>query len=234
MSSIAIAQIMDSAYLVAIILFILAIKWMNSPSTARRGVLMAEIGGALAVAATLADPQVTQYKWIAIALIVGAAVGIPLGMVKMTAVPQRTAMALTFGSLSATMIGIAEYYVGYPHVARFGMGEISLEVIIGSLTFTGSLIAAGKLQEILPLRPMVYKGQNVVSLSVLGAALLLAVAMVVHPNQAILFPIMIGVSLVFGILLVTPIGGADMPTVISLLNSYAGIAAAMLGFVLDS
>jgi NAD(P) transhydrogenase subunit beta len=123
-------------------------------------------------------------------------------------VPQRTAIALTFGSLSATMIGIAEYYVGYPHVTRFGMGEISLEVIIGSLTFTGSLIAAGKLQEILPLRPIVYKGQNFVSLSVLGAAILLAIGMVVDPNQAILFPIMIGVSLFFGVLLVTPIGGA--------------------------
>ncbi|MDE3108945.1 MAG: NAD(P)(+) transhydrogenase (Re/Si-specific) subunit beta, partial [Acidobacteriota bacterium] len=119
-------------------------------------------------------------------------------------------------------------------VTRFGMGEISLEVIIGSLTFTGSLIAAGKLQEILPLRPMVYKGQNFVSLSVLGAAVVLAIAMVVNPNLALLFPVMIAVSLFFGVLLVTPIGGADMPTVISLLNSYAGIAAAMLGFVLDS
>jgi NAD(P) transhydrogenase subunit beta len=229
-----ISQIMDATYLVAIVLFILAIKWMSSPASARRGVLVAEIGGALAVAATLFNPQVTQHKWIAIALIIGAAVGIPLGMVKMTAVPQRTAMALTFGSLSATMIGIAEYYVGYPHVTRFGMGEISLEVIIGSLTFTGSLIAAGKLQEILPLRPIVYKGQNFFSLSVLGAALAIAIVMVVNPNHAILFPFMIGVSLLFGVLLVIPIGGADMPTVISLLNSYAGIAAAMLGFVLDS
>jgi H+-translocating NAD(P) transhydrogenase subunit beta len=234
MSAVQISQIMDGTYLVAIVLFILAIKWMNSPSTARRGVLVAEIGGALAVATTLANPEIVEYKWIIIALIVGAAVGIPLGMVKMTAVPQRTAMALTFGSLSATMIGIAEYYVGYPHVTRFGMGEISLEVIIGSLTFTGSLIAAGKLQEILPLRPIVYKGQNVFSLSILGAALAMAIVMVVNPNHAIVFPFMIGVSLLFGAMLVIPIGGADMPTVISLLNSYAGIAAAMLGFVLDS
>jgi proton-translocating NAD(P)+ transhydrogenase subunit beta len=234
MSAAEIAQIMDGTYLVAIVLFILAIKWMNSPATARRGVLVAEIGGALAVATTLANPQIVEYKWIIVALIVGAAVGIPLGMVKMTAVPQRTAMALTFGSLSATMIGIAEYYVGYPHVTRFGMGEISLEVIIGSLTFTGSLIAAGKLQEILPLRPIVYKGQNFFSLSILGAALVMAVVMVVNPNHAILFPFMIAVSLLFGVMLVIPIGGADMPTVISLLNSYAGIAAAMLGFVLDS
>ena len=114
------------------------------------------------------------------------------------------------------------------------MGEISLEVIIGSLTFTGSLIAAGKLQELLPQRPIVYRGQNIVSLSVLAGALGLAVALVVNPGNAILFPIMVVVALIFGVLLVTPIGGADMPTVISLLNSYAGLSAALLGFVLNS
>jgi H+-translocating NAD(P) transhydrogenase subunit beta len=107
-------------------------------------------------------------------------------------------------------------------------------VIIGSLTFTGSLIAAGKLQEILPQRPITYKGQNVVSLSVLAGALLIAAALVVNPNAPYLFPAMVVVSLFFGILLVTPIGGADMPTVISLLNSYAGFSAALLGFVLNS
>jgi H+-translocating NAD(P) transhydrogenase subunit beta len=132
------------------------------------------------------------------------------------------------------MIGIAEYYVGTAPVTRFQMGEIGLEVIIGSLTFTGSLIAAGKLQEILPQRPIVYRGQNIVSLSVLGAALALAVALVVNPANAWLFPIMVIVALIFGVLLVTPIGGADMPTVISLLNSYAGFSAALLGFVLNS
>jgi len=119
-------------------------------------------------------------------------------------------------------------------VSRFGMAEIGLEVIIGSLTFTGSLIAAGKLQEILPQRPIVYKGQNFVSLSVLGAAVLIMVVMVVHPEYTFLFPVMVIVALIFGVLLVTPIGGADMPTVISLLNSYAGFTAALLGFVLNS
>jgi proton-translocating NAD(P)+ transhydrogenase subunit beta len=234
MSPAQILQIIDSTYIVAVVLFILAIKWLSSPASARRGVLAGEIGAAIAVAATLCDPQVTHYKWIIITLVIGAGIGVPLGMVKMTAVPQRTALSHAFGALSAAMIGIAEYYVGIPHVTRFGMGEISLEVIIGSLTFTGSLIAAGKLQEILPQRPIVYKGQNVVSLSVLAAALLLAVALVVNPEQTILFPIMVVVSLCFGVLLVTPIGGADMPTVISLLNSYAGFSAALLGFVLDS
>src|ERR1700683_3420917 len=179
-----IQQLIDFTYIAAAIGFILAIKWLGSPVTAKRGVIVGEIASAFAVIATLCDPQVSQYKWIIITLIIGAAVGVPLGMVKMTAVPQRTALSHAFGALSASMIGIAEYYVGVPNVTRFGMAEIGLEVIIGSLTFTGSLIAAGKLQEILPQRPMVYKGQNVVSLSVLGGALLLAVAMVVNPANS--------------------------------------------------
>jgi len=233
-TSFATQQLLEFAFIAAVALFILALRWLSSPVTARRGVLAGEIGAALAVGATLLNPELDQYRWIVIALIVGAGVGIPLGMVHMTAVPQRTALSHAFGALSAAMIGIAEYYVGVPHVTRFQMGEISLEVIIGSLTFTGSLIAAGKLQELLPQRPITYPGQNFVSLSALGAALLIAIALTVNPNETVLFPIMVGVALIFGVLLVTPIGGADMPTVISLLNSYAGFSAALLGFVLNS
>ena len=234
MSAILNQQLLDSAYIIATVLFVLAIKWLGSPTTARRGVLAGEIAAALAVGATLCNPELVQYKWIIITLVIGAGIGIPLGMVHMTAVPQRTALSHAFGALSAAIIGIAEYYVGVPHVTRFGMAEIGLEVIIGSLTFTGSLIAAGKLQEILPQRPIVYKGQNIVSLSVLGAALAIMIILVVHPEYSHLFPVMVGVALIFGVLLVTPIGGADMPTVISLLNSYAGFSAALLGFVLNS
>jgi proton-translocating NAD(P)+ transhydrogenase subunit beta len=227
-------ELLHAVYLVATVLFILAIKWLSSPKTARHGVLAGEIAAALAVGATLFNSELVAYKWIIATLLIGAGVGIPLGMVRMTAVPQRTALSHAFGALSAALVGIAEYYVGVPHVSRFSMGEIGLEVIIGSLTFTGSLIAAGKLQEILPQRPIVYRGQNFVSLSVLSAALLLAIALVVNPANTMLFPIMVAVALVFGVLLVTPIGGADMPTVISLLNSYAGFSAALLGFVLNS
>ena len=227
-------QLIDFTYIAAVIGFILALKWLSSPISARRGVLIGEIASGLAVAATLFDPQVTQYKWLLIALIVGAGVGVPLGLVKMTAVPQRTALSHAFGALSAALIGIAEYYVGTHHVSKFEMAEIGLEVIIGSLTFTGSLIAAGKLQEILPQRPITYRGQNFVSLSVLGAAVTLMGILVFHPEYTHLFAVMVVVALVFGVLLVTPIGGADMPTVISLLNSYAGFSAALLGFVLNS
>jgi H+-translocating NAD(P) transhydrogenase subunit beta len=234
MSGLALQQYLDFAYIAAVVLFVLSLRFLNSPATARMGVLCGEIGAALAVVATLFNPEVAQYKWVLIPLIVGAGVGVPLGLVHMTAVPQRTALSHAFGALSAAMIGIAEFYVGTEPVTRFQMGEIGLEVIIGSLTFTGSVIAAGKLQEILPQRPIVYRGQNIVSLSVLGAALALAIALVVNPANTFLFPIMVIVALIFGVLLVTPIGGADMPTVISLLNSYAGFSAALLGFVLNS
>jgi len=234
MNVIALQQYLDFAYIAAVVLFILSLKFLSSPASAHWGVLAGEIGATLAVVATLFNPEVVEYRWILIALLIGAGVGIPLGMVHMTAVPQRTALSHAFGALSAALIGIGEYYVGTARVTRFEMGEIALEVIIGSLTFTGSLIAAGKLQEILPQRPIVYRGQNFVSLSVLGAALGLAVALVVNPTHAVLFPIMVIVALIFGVLLVTPIGGADMPTVISLLNSYAGFSAALLGFVLNS
>src|SRR5277367_1355134 len=216
MSPVATQQLLDAAYVIATVLFILAIKWLSSPVTSKRGVLAGEIAAALAVGATLCNPELVQYKWIVITLIIGAGIGIPLGLVQMTAVPQRTALSHAFGALSAALIGVAEYYVAAPNVPKFEMGEISLEVIIGSLTFTGSLIAAGKLQELLPQRPIVYKGQNIISLSVLTAAVVLAGALVVHPEHAVLFPIMVIVALVFGVMLVTPIGGADMPTVISL------------------
>jgi NAD(P) transhydrogenase subunit beta len=234
MTPVAVGQLIDFAYIATAILFILSLKWLSSPATARHGVIAGEIGAALAVIATLFNPALVQYKWIAVALIVGAAIGIPLGMVRMTAVPQRTALSHAFGALSATMIGIAEYYVHAPQVTKFSMVEIAMEVIIGSLTFTGSLIAAGKLQEILPQRPITYRGQNIVSLSILGSAIIIAIVLTIHPEYTHLFPAMVGVALLFGVLLVTPIGGADMPTVISLLNSYAGLSAALLGFVLNS
>jgi NAD(P) transhydrogenase subunit beta len=228
------AHLADFAYIVAVALFVLSLKWLSSPATARHGVLAGEIGAALAVATTLVNPELVQYKWILVALLAGAMIGIPLGLVQMTAVPQRTAMSHAFGALAAATIGISEYYVRLPHLNAFGMTEIAMEVIIGSLSFTGSLIAAGKLQEILPQRPITYKGQNYVSFAVLGSAVVLALVLIVNPRHTALFPAMVVVSLLFGVLLVTPIGGADMPTVISLLNSYVGLSAALLGFVLNS
>ncbi len=114
------------------------------------------------------------------------------------------------------------------------MGVLSLEVILGSLTFTGSLMAAGKLQEVLPQRPITYKGQNIVNLGLLGVAIVVAGMLVSHPEKTHLFPLIVGIPLLFGVMMIIPIGGADMPTVISLLNSYAGLSAAAMGFVLNS
>jgi NAD(P) transhydrogenase subunit beta len=133
-----------------------------------------------------------------------------------------------------TLVGTAEFYLRSPSVAPFMMAVLSMEVILGGLTFTGSLMAAGKLQEILPQRPLTYKGQNLVNFLLMGAAVVLAVWLVLHPEAKQLFPFMVLIALIFGVLLVIPIGGADMPTVISLLNSYAGLSAAAMGFVLNS
>ncbi|HKT12163.1 MAG TPA: NAD(P)(+) transhydrogenase (Re/Si-specific) subunit beta [Terriglobia bacterium] len=224
----------DFSYIIAIAFFILSLKWLSSPATARRGVLIGEIGAAMAVVTTFFSPDLVRFKWILIALLIGLIIGIPLGLVQMTAVPQRTAMSHAFGALAAAVIGIAEFYMRIPHINKFEMTEISMEVIIGSLSFTGSLIAAGKLQEWLPQRPIVYKGQNYVSFSVLGAAVLSALILIFNPVAPYLFPAMVIISLLFGVMLVTPIGGADMPTVIALLNSYVGLTAALLGFVLNS
>jgi NAD(P) transhydrogenase subunit beta len=226
--------IIEIAYLIATALFVLSLKWLSSPATARRGVLAGEIGMALAIAGTLLHHGIVNYKLIAIALVLGTIIGVPLGKVAMTAVPQRTALSHAFGALCVTLVGTAEFYLRAPAVPRLMMGVLSLEVILGALTFTGSLMAAGKLQEVLPQRPITYKGQNFVNLGLLAIAIGIAVVLVVHPEKTYLFPFMIGIPLVFGVMMIIPIGGADMPTVISLLNSYAGLSAAAMGLVLDS
>src|SRR4030088_1444490 len=226
--------IIEITYLVATALFILSLKWMSSPTTARHGVWAGEIGMLLAVVGTLLNRGIVDYKWVAIALVLGSIIGVPLGKVHMTAVPQRTALSHAFGALCVTLVGTAEFYLRTPNVPKFMMSVLSMEVILGSLTFTGSLMAAGKLQEVLPQRPITYKGQNIVNLGLLGIAIAIAVYLVLHPEAKQLFPILVVVPLLFGVFMVIPIGGADMPTVISLLNAYAGLSAAAMGFVLDS
>src|SRR5256885_1702685 len=226
--------VIEVVCLVASVLFILSVKWMSSPTTARHGILAGELGMVLAIAGTLLHHGIVDYKWVIIGLVLGSGIGIPLGMVQMTAVPQRTALSHAFGALCVTLVGTAEFYLQTPHIPKFTMSVLSLEVILGGLTFTGSLMAAGKLQEILPQRPITYKGQNLVNFLLFAIAVGTAVYLVLHPEAKQFFPVIVGVSLIFGVLLVIPIGGADMPTVISLLNSYAGLSAAAMGFVLDS
>jgi H+-translocating NAD(P) transhydrogenase subunit beta len=226
--------VIEVLYLIASVLFILSLKWMSSPTTARHGIWAGEAGMLLAICGTLLHHGIVDYRLIAIALVIGTIIGIPLGRVQMTAVPQRTALSHAFGALCVTLVGSAEFYLRSPNISRFMMGVLSLEVILGGLTVTGSLMAAGKLQEILPQRPLTYKGQNLVNFLLLAGALVIAITLVLHPESRALFPIMILIALTFGVLLIIPIGGADMPTVISLLNGYAGLSAAAMGFVLDS
>jgi NAD(P) transhydrogenase subunit beta len=226
--------IIEVLYLIASVLFILALKWMSSPALARHGIWAGEAGMLLAICGTLLRHGIVDYRLIAIALVLGTIIGIPLGRVAMTAVPQRTALSHAFGALCVTLVGSAEFYLRTPDISRFMMSVLSIEVILGGLTFTGSLMAAGKLQEILPQRPLTYRGQNLVNFLLLAVAAVIAVYLVLHPDARNLFPFMILIALTFGVLLIIPIGGADMPTVISLLNAYAGLSAAAMGFVLDS
>ena len=221
-------------YLAAAISFILALMWLSAVATARRGVIIGVAGMALAVCGTLLKPEIVSYRWIAIAFVAGTAIGVPMAMMPMTAVPQRTALSHAFGALAAGLVGTAEYYLRTPNLDRFTMGALSLEVLLGFLTFTASLMAFGKLQEILPTRPITYRHQNVLNLSLLGLAAGAGAYLTARPEATWLFPVFGALALVFGVLLIVPIGGADMPTVISLLNSYAGLAAAAMGFVLNN
>src|SRR3979411_2087917 len=179
MSELASTQLIEITYLIATALFILSLKWMSTPATARRGVWAGELGMLLAVAGTLLHRGIIDYKWLVAGLGVGTIIGVPLGKVAMTAVPQRTALSHAFGALCVTLVGTAEFYLRAPSVPPFMMAVLSMEVILGSLTFTGSLMAAGKLQEILPQRPITYRGQNVVNLALLAGAIIIASVLVV-------------------------------------------------------
>ena len=229
-----IEQLLPAIYMLASAGFILAVKWMNHPETARRGVIIGEIGMLLAVIGTLMRSEVVEYQWVLGGIAIGAAIGAPLAyMMPMTAVPQLTALSHAFGALASALVGTSEYIKG-DVTTGVPMTALVMETLLGFLTTTASIIAFAKLQELMPTRPMTYAGQNFVSLGVLAAAIVLGGTMIFVPPAPWMFPTFVGLSLLFGILLVIPIGGADMPTVIALLNSYAGVAAAAMGFVLDN
>jgi NAD(P) transhydrogenase subunit beta len=229
--------------LAAIVLFIFSLHWMNVPRTARRAVYAGSVAMLLAVLATWIQPEIIHHGWIIGAIVVGFAVGIPLSRVPLTAVPQRTALSHAFGGLAAGLVGTAKFYLwsaeGPEQLTPFRMTAIVAEIILGYLTFTGSLMAAGKLQELkwIPQRPVTYPFQNVTNIGLLLVAVALGIFVVAQPTSPLAGPAflaIIGLALVFGVLLIIPIGGADMPTVIAILNSYAGLAAVAMGFVLDN
>jgi len=230
-------------YLAAMVLFVFALHWMNNPKTARRSVYAGSAAMVLAVAATWIHPEIVHHGWIILAIVAGFIVGVPLSRVPLTAVPQRTALSHAFGGLAAGLVGTAKYYLwageGSEQLTAFRMSAIVVEVILGFLTVTGSLMAAGKLQELkwIPQRPVTYPLQRVTNIGLLAVAVGLGVLLVIDPTgpwSGVAFPLIIGLSLLFGVLLIIPIGGADMPTVISILNAYAGLSAVAMGFVLDN
>ena len=237
----------QALYLVAAGLFILALRWMSDPATARRGVISGVAAMVLAVAGTLAGVRAgggTHAGWILAAFAAGAAAGYPLAQVPLTAVPQRTALSHAFGGLAAGLVGAAEYGLAYARgdaaaLPSFIVLALLGEVLLGLLTFTGSLLAAAKLQDRswVPQRPLTYPGQNALNLGLLSLTLGLGGALVLHPlaswGPACFLAIAL-LSLLFGLLFVLPIGGADMPTVISILNAFAGLSAAAMGFALNN
>jgi len=223
-------------YLIATILFIFGLKGLASPKTALRGNSFAMLGMLIAVVATLLHPDVHSYQWIVYGLIGGAVVGILVARnIQMTAMPQLVAALHSFVGLSATLVALGTYLV---HAARGELNpvlcvEIALGAAIGAITFTGSVIAFGKLQELLSSNPLVYLGQHFVNFALGLGILFLCGYFVMNPSFTPLLALTI-LALLLGFLLVLPIGGADMPVIVSMLNSYSGWAASATGFTLKN
>ncbi|HEY6289805.1 MAG TPA: NAD(P)(+) transhydrogenase (Re/Si-specific) subunit beta, partial [Nitrospiraceae bacterium] len=227
------AQALKFFYILSAALFVLGLKGLSSPKYARKGMFLAEFGMLMAIVGTLFHPEIVNYKWIALGILIGLIVGGTMGLrIPMTAVPQRTALSHSLGALAATLIGVAEYVRHAGVLDHVKMTAMGFEVVIGGLTFTGSLMAAAKLQELLPGHPITYKGQNTSNITLLAAMAGMLVYLILTPAAGSVFFVLVGVALLFGFLLVVPIGAADMPVVIALLNSYGGLADASMGFVL--
>jgi len=224
-------------YFIASVLFIIGIRGLRQADTARRGVHLAELGMAFAIAGTLLHPDVVAgtYKWIIIAGAIGAAIGIAMSaLIPMTKMPERIALSHAFGGLAAALVGVSEYYRHHEHMSHLTMGAISFEVLFGGLTFTGSLMAFGKLQGFISGRNITYPYQNLSNIGAFFAAVGLMVLVTMYPAFQPAFYALFLVAVVLGVLVVLPIGGADMPVVIALLNSYAGLAASATGFAIDN
>jgi proton-translocating NAD(P)+ transhydrogenase subunit beta len=225
----------EGTYLVASVLFILGLRSLTRPEKARRGMQMAAAGMVFAIVGTLINHEIVDYRWIVAGIAVGALIGYPLGMwVPMTAMPQQVAISHMFGALAATLVGVAEYYTAHGIVGPGRMTALGFETLFGSLTITGSLMAAGKLQEVLPGRPMTFRGQNIVNITLFALTVGIFLYLIGHPENAALFYVMLALSLAIGVSMVLPIGAADMPVVVSLLNSYAGLASVATGFAIGN
>ncbi|HZF11497.1 MAG TPA: NAD(P)(+) transhydrogenase (Re/Si-specific) subunit beta [Thermoanaerobaculia bacterium] len=225
------------AYLIASVCFILTLQGLSSPKHARAGNLLGSIGMLIAVVGTLLLKDIESFRWIVPGLIIGSLIGAAMSIwIPMTKMPERIALSHSFGGLAAALVGVVEYIhiQGTPELTHFKMGALALEVFLGFLTFTGSLMAFGKLQGVITGAPVTWKGQNAINISMFLGALVLLVFVVLDPTRSFIFYFMGVLGLTVGVLAVLPIGGADMPVVISLLNSYAGLASASTGFALGN
>ncbi len=238
------ALFVQIAYIGASAAFILGLRGLTKPETARRGMQLAAFGMLLAIVGTLLNHEIVSYQFIIIGLVVGSAIGLPMGLlVPMTAMPQRIAVSHMFGALAVTLVGIAEFLhyrdvPGGPGVIK--MTALGFETLFGALTITGSFMAFGKLQGFITGRPVTFPAQKVINAAVFFGAVGLYAALVLTQSGGstesglIMFAVMTVLALVIGVTLVLPIGGADMPVVVSLLNSYAGLAASATGFAIGN
>ncbi|HVH86655.1 MAG TPA: NAD(P)(+) transhydrogenase (Re/Si-specific) subunit beta [Terriglobales bacterium] len=225
----------EFTYLAASILFVFGLKGLTHPDSARRGMLLAAAGMTAAIVGTLFHPQIVSYQWIWIGLLIGGSIGAAMSIwMPMTAMPERTALSHAFGALAAALVGIAEYANFGGQMGPLKVGALGFEIMLGCLTFTGSLIAFGKLYGVVKGTPVTFKGQNFFNMGLLAVMVGCFIYLVHDASAAMAFYTMMTLAFCFGVLLVIPIGAADMPVVMSLLNSYAGLAAAATGFVLGN
>ena len=225
----------ELAYLLASLLFILGLRGLRSPETARRGILLAELAMLVAIAGTLLHHRLVRYEWIVAGIFAGSAIGTAMAIfIPMTKMPERIALSHAFGGLAAALVGVSEYGRHADGLGAGKMAALGFEVMLGALTFTGSLTAFGKLQGMIAERPLTHRFQNPLNITLFTATIAAVAYLISNPIQQTLFYGMLGGSFLLGILVVLPIGGADMPVVISLLNSYAGLAAAATGFALSN
>ena len=233
----------QACYLTASVLFIFGLRGLTAPDKARRGMQLAAAGMLVAIVGTLIDARIISYVWIILGLLIGSGIGAAISIwMPMTAIPQRTAISHAFGALAATLVGISHYdyltRILAEEISHIEMAALGFEVMFGSLTITGSLMAFGKLQEILPGPPITYPYQNETNIGLFALAVLMFLYLLLAPSDwpshSVVFYLMVIVGLAVGVLIVIPIGGADMPVVISLMNSYAGLAASATGFALGN
>jgi NAD(P) transhydrogenase subunit beta len=231
--------VIQAIYLVSSVCFVLGLRGLSGPEKARGGMALASAGMLLAVVGTLLHADIVRYDWIIAGLLIGSFIGVVIGRplfisVPMTAMPQWVALSHAAGAVAATLVGMNEFLHLGTAASPGTMAALGFEVLLGTLTVTGSVMAFGKLQEILPGRPVTWPLQNVGNLILAGVALALLVVAAVNPSLSWAFWTMAILGGLLGILMVLPIGGADMPVVISLLNAYAGLSASAMGFALDN